>query len=413
MVRRSNPYYIGIDISDNYAMVSFLQLNMKEPETVSTIAGSDVYRIPLIIARRKGIGQWFYGDEARKMAKSTEMACVDRLLKRAINGEKIVIDDDTFMAEDLLALFIKKVMALPAKMGNPAVCDKLVICLDRLTKENMRMFANILPKLGINSKQFMVIDRKESFYYFALNQEKSLWTHNVFLFGYENHNMRFFNLGRDIRTTPQVVTIDESRRIVMDENSDMDIQFKKIINEAFEKQVISTVYLVGDEFGEGWMKQSLSVLCRGRRVFMGNNLFSKGACYAARSRDFESEWPFVYMGENEMKFNLSLKVKDRGELSFYNLISAGSNWFEAKGQCEVIISGSYEVDFWKQLPKSREARIETLELTDMPLRPDRATRIRITATPVSDDKIDIEIKDLGFGEIYRSSNKVWHYEMTM
>ena len=67
-----------------------------------------------------------------------------------------------------------------------------------------------------------------------------------------------------------------------------------------------------------------------------------------------------------MKFNLSLKVHDKGELSFYNLISAGSNWFESKGQCEVIISGSYEVDFWKQLPKSREAKIETLRLTDMP-----------------------------------------------
>ena len=58
-------------------------------------------------------------------------------------------------------------------------------------------------------------------------------------------------------------------------------------------------------------------------------------------------------------------------------------------------------------------QIETLRLTDMPPRPDRATRIRITATPVSDDRIDIEIKDLGFGEIFMSSGKVWHYEMTM
>ena len=29
------------------------------------------------------------------------------------------------------------------------------------------------------------------------------------------------------------------------------------------------------------------------------------------------------------------------------------------------------------------------------------------------NKIDIEIKDLGFGEIFMSSGKVWHYEMTM
>ena len=274
------------------------------------------------------------------------------------------------------------------------------------------MFYGMAVRLGINSRQLTVIDRKESFYYFALNQDKSLWLHDVVMFMQEKESIFFYSLKRDLRTTPQVVSIDESISYTLDKN-DKDKSFLDIINESFKNQIISTVFLVGDTFAEGWMKQSVALLCKGRRVFMGNNLFTKGACYAAATRDKEAEWPFVYMGENEMKFNLSLKVHDKGELSFYNLISAGSNWFESKGQCEVIISGSYEVDFWKQLPKSREAKIETLRLTDMPPSPDRATRIRITATPVSDDRIDIEIKDLGFGEIFMSSGKVWHYEMTM
>lgn len=316
------------------------------------------------------------------------------------------------MAEELLALFLKKVMELPSKLGNPSSFDRLVICVDRLTKENVSMFYGMAVRLGINSRQLTVIDRKESFYYFALNQDKSLWLHDVVMFMQEKESIFFYSLKRDLRTTPQVVSIDESISYTLDKN-DKDKSFLDIINESFKNQIISTVFLVGDTFAEGWMKQSVALLCKGRRVFMGNNFFTKGACYAAATRDKEAEWPFVYMGENEMKFNLSLKVHDKGELSFYNLISAGSNWFESKGQCEVIISGSYEVDFWKQLPKSREAKIETLRLTDMPPRPDRATRIRITATPVSDDRIDIEIKDLGFGEIFMSSGKVWHYEMTM
>lgn len=412
MGHNGNSYYIGIDLNDSYAMVSFFQQNMKEPETVSTVAGSEVFQIPLVLARRKSIGKWYYGDEARKLSKSGEMVCIDQLLKRALNNEKIVIDDDSFMAEELLALFLKKVMELPSKLGNPSSFDRLVICVDRLTKENMSMFYGMSVRLGINSRQLTVIDRKESFYYFALNQDKSLWLHDVVLFMQENESIYFYSLKRDLRTTPQVVSIDKSISYTLDTN-DKDKSFSDIINESFKNRVISTVFLVGDTFAEGWMKQSVSLLCKGRRVFMGNNLFTKGACYAAATRDKEAEWPFVYMGENEMKFNLSLKVHDKGELSFYNLISAGSNWFEAKGQCEVIISGSYEVDFWKQLPKSREAKIETLRLTDMPPRPDRATRIRITATPVSDDRIDIEIKDLGFGEIFMGSGKVWHYEMTM
>lgn len=32
--------------------------------------------------------------------------------------------------------------------------------------------------------------------------------------------------------------------------------------------------------------------------------------------DKEAEWPFVYMGENEMKFNLSLKVHDKENCRF-------------------------------------------------------------------------------------------------
>lgn len=412
MGHNGNSYYIGIDLNDSYAMVSFFQQNMKEPETVSTVAGSEEFQIPLVLARRKSIGKWYYGDEARRLSKSGEMVCIDQLLKRALNSEKIVIDDDSFMAEELLALFLKKVMELPSKLGNPSSFDRLVICVDRLTKENVSMFYGMAVRLGINSRQLTVIDLKESFYYFALNQDNSLWLHDVVMFMQEKESIFFYSLKRDLRTTPQVVSIDESISYTLDKN-DKDKSFLDIINESFKNQIISTVFLVGDTFAEGWMKQSVALLCKGRRVFMGNNLFTKGACYAAATRDKEAEWPFVYMGENEMKFNLSLKVHDKGELSFYNLISAGSNWFESKGQCEVIISGSYEVDFWKQLPKSREAKIETLRLTDMPPRPDRATRIRITATPVSDDRIDIEIKDLGFGEIFMSSGKVWHYEMTM
>ena len=92
------------------------------------------------------------------------------------------------------------------------------------------------------------------------------------------------------------------------------------------------------------------------------------------------------MGENEMKFNLSLKVRDRGSLAFHTLISAGKNWFETTGECEVILAGNAEIDFWKQLPNSREAVIETLELMDLPNRPERTTRLRITATPISDEK---------------------------
>ncbi len=411
MEQKKVPYYLGIDLNDRYAMISFYQLNNKEPDTVSTVAGSECYQIPLILAKRKGIGQWYYGDEAKKMAKSCEMICVDSLLRRATAGESILIEDETFEAEELLSLFLKKLMQLPQKLGNPAFCDRLVITVDRLTRENMDVFWKIAPKLGLKKNQFMVIDHKESFYYFVFHQQEALWLHDVYLFEYENGSMHYYGLNRNLRTTPQVVTILESRKVSLSE--DKDSAFLEVEQQAFENKIISSVYLVGDGFDGEWMQASLTFLCRGRRAFMGNNLFSKGACYAAKVRDEEESWPYIYMGENEMKFNLSLKTKNHGHLEFYNLISAGKNWYETRGECEVILSGTEEIDFWKQLPNSREAKIETLELTDLPKRPDRTTRLRIIASPVSDDKVEIEIRDLGFGEIFRSTDKTWKYTMSM
>ena len=85
--------YIGIDLSDKCAMVSFYQPNMKEPETTGTIAGSEVYQIPTLLAKRKHLGQWYYGTDAKKMAKTSEVICIDSLLKRAVNGESIRIEN--------------------------------------------------------------------------------------------------------------------------------------------------------------------------------------------------------------------------------------------------------------------------------------------------------------------------------
>ena len=54
-----------------------------------------------------------------------------------------------------------------------------------------------------------------------------------------------------------------------------------------------------------------------------------------------------------------------------------------------------------------------LELTDLPKRKARTTRLRISAKPTAVDRITFRIMDLGFGEIVRSTEKVWEYAVTI
>ena len=111
-------FYVGIDLDDENAIISFFQQNMKEPETVSTVAGSEVFQIPLWLTKKKGIGQWFIGEEARKLALEQEALGADRyqgtvkFLSKAIRGERIFVEGEEYPASNLLALYIRKLMLL-------------------------------------------------------------------------------------------------------------------------------------------------------------------------------------------------------------------------------------------------------------------------------------------------------------
>lgn len=406
-------YYLGIDLDNDNAVISYFQLNMKEPETVSTVAGSEVYQIPLILAKKRGIGQWFIGEEAKRLALLQGEEAVSGLLQAALAGKEFFIEGETYKAQELLALYIKKLVYLAGKLGNPVIPDFLVITLEQLSREVTELFLQVAERIGIPEGRLTLIDRRESFYYFAFSQQKELWLHDVCLFDNRGDEVWCRRLERDQRTMPQLVTISEEQRNI--DRANKDASFLKIVSEVTGGHIVSAVYLTGDGFDGEWMKESLSFLCKGRRVFMGKNLYSKGACYAAARKCMteENSWQFVYMGDNEMKVNVSLKVQSQGKTEFFTLISAGDNWYETVGECEVLLDGSNEIDFWLQLPNSKEAKIEKLTLADLPERPPRTTRLRIKAQPVSDMEVKIRIKDLGFGEIFKSSDKTWEYMMSL
>ena len=153
--------YLGIDLNDRYAMISYYQLNKKEPETISSSAGGNMYQIPTLLAKKKSLAQWYYGDDARKKAKTSEVICVDALLQRALHREQIYIEGETYEAIDLLAVFLKKVMELPKVLGNVVSCNCLVLTIEHLSQENMEVLQEVAAKLGLKPEQFIFIDYKE------------------------------------------------------------------------------------------------------------------------------------------------------------------------------------------------------------------------------------------------------------
>lgn len=402
---------LGIDINPRSTVLSIYKSNMEEPTTVSTVLGEENYSIPTVLAKRNGMGQWFFGDEALTKNRTKEAILVDDLYNLAIKNEQVFIDGENYQARDLLVIFFNKLFSIPGPMAAMGEVEKLVICVEQVNLEVMELMNYASGKLGIDSKKVMLIDRNECFYFYALSGKPELFLYSVALFDYSGSNMISVVMNRNQSTRPQLITLDVVNHGDITENKDE--MFDEIIADTFGSKLFSSVYLVGDGFDGDWMKLSLSRLCKGRKVFLGKNLYSKGACYAGYIKEGKRDWPFIFIGDNDLKLNLSIKILDNNVMKFFTLIDAGQSWYDAKGECEVILDGEPEIEFYVQRPESREAHTDVLELTDIPKRENRTTRLRIEARPISDIAVSIIITDLGFGEISPASGKSWEHTITL
>ncbi len=400
-------FYVGIDIDDTYAVVSFYTTGMKEPETLSMVTGSEIYQIPVSIARKEGIEQWVIGEEAEKVAENEPKIAVNKLFQRAFLQEEIQLEEECYLAEELFLIYLKMLIGYAGGLYGEKVLSGLAISIEDITPEKIAFLFRLREKLGIEKSRFWILDRKSSFYYFIFRQQESLWRQNVCLYDYRGDKMTCLRLERTPNTRPQLIMIEESQAQVDAEYK--DAYFFEILQMHMKGHAISSAYLVGNEFDGNWMKNSLAFLCRGKRAFIGKNLYAKGACYAALTMGEKLLWPYVYFGEHEIKVNVSLKVKDYEREGFFSLLDAGERWYEAEGHCEVILDGSNEIDIWLQFPDNSQAWTQKMTLEGLSVQEKKTTRLHICAKAKSDREICIQVMDMGFGEIVKSSGMSWEY----
>lgn len=405
--------WIGLDLSDSYAIVSYYRSGMQEPETISTVAGSDIYQIPVLVGKKREMEQWVYGEEAGKLALNGEGECVGDLLSKTQNEEKVTILNESYAAIELFALFLKKCLSLPGKLQKEMEIEQIVISVEAPDKILAQRLRQIMKKIGISTKICHLQEHRESFYYYVFSQKKEIWTHDVALFHLKEDQLGVWMMHKDLQTRPIMVEIDQKELGQLGPKKDQT--FEEHLKRLFEGRLVSAVFLIGEEFEGNWMKQCVPYLCQNRKVYMGKNLFSLGACCCARqnSEQEKKDWPFLYMGMDEIKVNLGLYVRDESKEQMLTMITAGENWYEAYGECEIILQKDPEIDMYLQHPQTAQVEIKTLELLDLPERPERMTRLRIEAEPFSDHEVQVRIRDLGFGEIIRSTERVWNYTLTL
>ena len=189
----------------------------------------------------------------------------------------------------------------------------------------------------------------------------------------------------------------------------LDDAFLEIARQQCEERNVTSVFLLGDVFSKEWCKESLRFLCKDRRVFQGNNLFSKGACYGAREKALPSmlSREYVFLSEEKLRANIGIECSRGKEKVYQPLLDAGTNWFEARKEMDFILERNNRIPLTVTPLDGGKPRIAEITLDGFQVRGNRTNRIGLSVFMEDVDTVTIEVTDKGFGEFFPSTGQIW------
>ena len=405
---------IGYDLSDYNAQISYCPMDSYEAETVSSVMGNQIYDIPTVLCKRLEVNQWYYGREALKQAESGAGTLVEGLFEKARKQIPVIVEDEEYDPVLLLSLFVKKSFSILSAVVPFSKIAGVMFSTGTIDEQNVRIFQTIVEGLSLKTDKVFFQSHVESLFYYTIHQPKDVWNGQVLACEYEKDMMITHRLEFNQNTTP-VVSFSETEKYNNIEIGNKDRNFLNILHKNCDGRFVSSIQLIGNGYKEEWYKDSLKYMCVNRRVFAGNNLYSKGACYGIleKIRPSDVGRDYVYLGKDKLKANVGMDVMKRGQNSYLVLLNAGVNWYEVGAAVELIVPQDNVLEFMISSLTGNKVYKETMVLDEMPERKEGTSRVSLRMRMVSDDTICVEVEELGFGDFYPATNKKWEKEIVL
>ncbi len=419
-------YVIGYDLNENISQISFTEIHDGRLKAVGGDGRDEKFGIPTVLCKRNGVNQWFFGREAMDCAARGDGTLVGKLLSFAKSGARLEIEGDAYDPIDLLILFFKRSLNIISSYVNPEHVERLVITVEVLDNKMIEILDKIVAGISVDREKIIYQTYDESVFYYMIHQNKELWLNNVVVFDYSADYLKTYELRMNRNTTPVVGFVDYfayeqiklpqfmmEGEVSEEKAARLDELFLQTVRNRFSGKAVGSVYLIGDGFEGEWFDKSKGFLLMGRHVFQGKNLYSKGACYCASDKFSPKEvnMSHIFLGKDKLKANTGLLMRVQGKDDYVVLVDAGETWYESECALEFILEDGNSVEIIVTPLDGGRQRTEEIYLNGLPTRPRRATRLRLEASFESDVKMHVKVMDLGFGEFYTSSGKIWERDI--
>ncbi len=396
--------YVGLDIRDDVTQISVLGPGMTEPELLCMDESENCDKMPTAVSipgTKEQITNFF-----------------DKIYRQ----EPIVVDNKECDPVNVLGTFLRKTLSLTKKRFPGEVIRQLVVTTEYRDFRLISTIYRALEKLGIEKDRAMVIDRRQSYIYYVMSQRKELWVNQVGLFDYQMDKITYYQMQTDRFKRPMLATVTEkdySDYLDMfrgeDNTSDEKASiFEGMVQGAIHGQIITSLYMTGPGFADGFADDVMKRLCVGRHLFQGDNLYVNGACYCAREigggRKMDE---FVYLDEDTIASHVILQVYTDAKVQEVALAKAGTPWYQIDHEVDLIPDGDEELEVQVKNVITKETMTHLIPMEGIPGRTDRRARIGLQVRFAGPGKCILTVRDKGFGDFFPSSYRIWEETITL
>lgn len=401
---------VGIDFGKEQTQICYYDRKAGEPRSLSMKVGSSQYEAPTCLCKRVVQEDYCVGLEAEYFAREKGGVMIDDLYGICEKTDMVQVAGEQKEPWELLAYFLKGMLKFLGVMEVVKNTKCLVITTPGLTQIQVANFQKACEYLGFPEEKYLLMDYGESFYYYALSQRREMWNRSVAWYEFSQNRVKFRKLTINASVKPVIVKLEPAVETELDEEAEnRDEDFCKFIHKTLGTELFSSIQITGYGFDQDWAQQSVKMLCfQKRKVFYGNNLFAKGACAAGKERLEDKRLKnYCYMSESLVLSDVGMEMRVMGSPTYYSLIAAGKNWYECKAHCEMILDDTKELVFVVETMGQPEKKRVAMSLPGLPKRPNKTTRISLDLQYTSPKECRITAKDMGFGEMFPSSGKIW------
>lgn len=407
---------IGIDLSKDFIQTSYLLDGMEEAESVILGYQSQTYHIPTVGYKKKGENKWAFGDTGVKYYENGEYLEVTQIVEKVIEGKQILIDDEQYVPEDVLECLFRFVIRECIRVTDVEDVAKIAVCVDQFNRKLLDSIRSVFDRMNFGSENIVLFNRTECFIYYALNAKEELYQRGVALFDFSGKRLTYSYMNYAAIEGKTVVMVDaEKSRVVADHEEEVDKELAGLAANALGNTQMSAIYLTGDGFERyEHLDEFIRVACNRKRAFIGQNLYSKGAAQGAFEYFYGGNYKNRILAcEDRILADFDIDIVEKEKDKVYRAVRVGTNWYMAGKTLRFIVDDAKELRIHIKPIERKPDQDIVISLEEFPKRPPKMTKIMVEFDFSSSTACKVVVKDMGFGDYYKSTGKTIYKDIKL